>query len=139
MSQLVAHLHQKFKKRSSVRRLVENYNANAIYETLPTSVQVAYTENKGEKIALCLNTQKGGELIDLNTLTYVAVHELAHIATETIGHTDEFWSNFRFLLIEAVRINIYTPIDYSKHPQAYCGTTIDENILFDNDEQEITV
>ena len=35
--------------------------------------------NKGEKLAFCLDTKKNsaGRLIDINTLTYVALHELA--------------------------------------------------------------
>ena len=36
------------------------------------------------------------KLIDENTLMFVALHELAHIATESIGHTKEFWANFKF-------------------------------------------
>ena len=38
---------------------------------------------------------------------FVAIHELAHIASETIGHNDEFWNNFKFLLDNAVEIKIY--------------------------------
>ena len=131
MSQLVAHVNNKFPKRKNVKRLVEGYDPQNIQETLPTSEYVAYTENKGDKMAFCLNTRKsGGKLIDVNTLTYVAVHELAHIASADIGHTDEFWKNFRFLLIEAVKIDIYKSVDYSQSPQPYCGTTLQENILF---------
>ena len=70
----------------------------------------AYSENKGEKLAFCLDTEKnGGNLIDPNTLTFVAIHELSHIASKSIGHTDEFWNNFKFLLGEAKKINIYKP------------------------------
>ena len=58
-------------------RLVERFNPKTISETLPTSELTAYSENKGEKIAFCLNTTKeGNKLIDINTLTFVALHEL---------------------------------------------------------------
>ena len=132
MSKLVSHLREKYPTRENVVRLVNGYNPNKIVETLPTSEYTAYSENKGEKLAFCLDTKKeGGQLIDLNTLTFVALHELAHIATKSVGHTDEFWNNFKFLLEEAVRINIYTPVDYSKSPQPYCGMTLHDSPLYD--------
>lgn len=130
LTQLVAHVNQKMGKHAFVKRLIENYDPLSIEETLPTSIYVAHTENKGSRMAFCTTTQKkGGRLIDLNTLTYVAVHELAHVACKSIGHTEEFWKIFKKLLIEAARIDIYTPVDYSAQPTTYCGTTIDESIL----------
>ena len=42
-----------------------------------------------------------------------------------------FENNFRFLLKEAVNIEIYNPVDYSKHPQQYCGMEITDNPYFD--------
>ena len=53
-------------------------------------------------------------IIDINTLTYVALHELAHVCSESIGHTPEFWDNFKFLLIEAEKLGYYKPVDYNK-------------------------
>ena len=44
-----------------------------------------------KKLAFCLNTTKGHEAIDINTLTFVALHELAHVATVEVGHTENFW------------------------------------------------
>ena len=29
---------------------------------------------------------------------FVAIHELAHIMTESVGHEPEFWDNMGFLL-----------------------------------------
>ena len=46
-------------------------------------------------------------------------------------HTEEFWSNFKFLLKEAKKEGIYNPIDYKKNPQPYCGMTITDNPYFD--------
>ena len=80
----------------------------------------------------CLNTEKdGNKLIDPNTLMFVAIHELSHIATKSIGHKDEFWNNFKFLLGEAKKIGVYKPEDYKKNPRRYCGTNISDNPYFD--------
>ena len=110
-------LDEKYPDRENVNRLVKGYNPKTITETLPTSEYTAYSENKGEKIAFCLNTEKkqGSRLIDENTLMFVALHELSHVASKSIGHTDEFWNNFKFLIKEAEYINIYNPEDYKKN------------------------
>ena len=102
-------------------------------ETLPTSEHTAYSENKGEKLAFCLNkkNENNNDLIDENTLTFVALHELAHVATRSIGHKSEFWENFKFLLHEAQEANLYTPKDYKSAPQEYCGMKITDNPYYD--------
>jgi hypothetical protein len=115
-----------------VKRLVEGFNPKKISETLPTSELTAYSENKGEKLAFCLNTTKNGnKLIDVNTLTFVALHELSHIMTESIGHKQDFWQNFKFLLTNAKDAKIYQPVDYKKNPKQYCGMTINDNPYYD--------
>ena len=70
-------------------------------------------------------------LIDINTLTFVALHELAHLMTQSFGHKTEFWKNFKFLLKEAKEIGIYQPDDYKKSPKEYCGMKITDNPLYD--------
>ena len=62
---------------------------------------------------------------------YVALHEVSHIATKSIGHTDEFWQNFKFMITEAKAINIYTPVDYKKQTARYCGMNITDNPYYD--------
>ena len=62
---------------------------------------------------------------------FVALHELSHIATETIGHTKEFWSNFKFLIENAKKIGIYNPQNYKANPQMYCGLKITDNPYYD--------
>tara|TARA_Y100000741_G_scaffold184000_1_gene139811 strand:+ start:1008 stop:1601 length:594 start_codon:yes stop_codon:yes gene_type:complete len=133
MNKLVKFLDEKYPDRENVNRLVKGYNPKTITETLPTSEYTAYSENKGEKIAFCLNTEKkdGSRLIDENTLMFVALHELSHVASKSIGHTDEFWNNFKFLIKEAESINIYNPEDYKKNSKRYCGTNIVDNPYFD--------
>jgi len=129
---MVKYMKEKYPDDKRVVRLVEGFNPKKISETLPTSELTAYSENKGEKIAFCLNTTKdGNKLIDINTLTFVALHELSHIMTESIGHKQDFWQNFKFLLTNAKEANIYQPIDYKNNPQQYCGMTINDNPYYD--------
>jgi len=130
--QLVNHMKETHPSDTRVKKLVAGFNPKSISETLPTSELTAYSENKGEKIAFCLNTTKNGDtLIDVNTLTFVAIHELSHIMTTTIGHKQEFWQNFKFLLENAKESNIYIPVDYKKQSTEYCGLTINDNPYYD--------
>jgi hypothetical protein len=133
LNKLVNHLSKKYPEKDNVQRLINGYNPKKIYETLPTSEFTAYSENKGEKLAFCLDTEKNskGRLIDMNTLMYVALHEVSHIATKSIGHNEEFWNNFKFMITEAKEINIYNPINYKKEPARYCGMNISDNPYYD--------
>jgi hypothetical protein len=130
---LVENMNARYSNRKNIQRLVENFNPTTIKETLPTSEYTAYSENKGEKLAFCLNKNKKNNenLIDQNTLMFVAIHEIAHIMTLSVGHTEEFWQNFKFLLENAVELGIYEPIDYKKNPKNYCGMTISDNPYYD--------
>jgi hypothetical protein len=130
---LVENVGQRYPKRENVDRLVNNFNPTTVKETLPTSEYTAYSENKGEKLAFCLNKKKkeNNNLIDSNTLMFVAIHEIAHIMTLSVGHSEEFWNNFKFLLENAVELKIYTPVDYKKEPEGYCGMDITDNPYYD--------
>ena len=134
MNKLILHVGKKYPNKENVKRLLDGYNPKKIYETLPTSEYTAYSENKGEKLAFCLDTEKNsnGKLIDINTLMYVALHELSHVASKSIGHTDEFWNNFKFLITESKEIGIYKPIDYKNNNTQYCGMTITDNPYYDH-------
>jgi hypothetical protein len=131
--QLVMHMKDKYPTNSKVELLVSGFNPKRITETLPTSEMTAYSENKGEKIAFCLNKNKenNSKLIDVNTLMFVAIHELSHIMTLSIGHKPEFWENFKLLIENAKEIGIYDPVDYKKKPENYCGMTITDNPYYD--------
>lgn len=131
---LVEYMDQKHGDKENVKRLVKGYNPKRISETLPTSEYTAYSENKGEKLAFCLNKKRKGEtnMIDEHTLMFVAIHELSHIATKSIGHKTEFWDNFKFLLENAKESGIHTPKDYKKKPVEYCGMDIKDNPYYDN-------
>ena len=134
MKKLVEFVDKKYPDKPNIRRLVKKFNQNKIIvETLPSSEYTAYSENKGKKIAFCLNKEKhnNNNLIDENTLMFVAIHEMSHIATESIGHNKEFWDNFKFLLKEAKEAGIYNIVDYSSHNEEYCGMTITDSPYFD--------
>lgn len=130
--ELVDYVGKKYTNNEDVKRLVENFNPKKISETLPTSEYTAYSENKGEKLAFCLDKRKNEpQLIDINTLTFVAIHELSHIMTKSEGHLQEFWKNFKFLLQNAKDAGIYKPVDYKKKSQSYCGMDITDNPYYD--------
>lgn len=132
MKRMVGYMKEKHPSDPRTIRLVDGFNPQKISETLPTSELTAYSENKGEKLAFCLNKSRYEDnLIDLNTLTFVALHELSHIMTESVGHKQEFWQNFKFLLENAKAAGIYNPVDYKKNPKEYCGLTINDNPYYD--------
>jgi hypothetical protein len=132
LEKVVEHMrnHKKYNRDDRVRRLVEKFNPNNMMETEPDSKYTSYSVNKGEKIHMCLRSRDGQNRIEeMNTLMFVALHELAHIATKSVGHTKEFWNNFRFLLERGIEIGVYTPVDYSKEPKSYCGIEVTDTPL----------
>jgi hypothetical protein len=126
---LVDYVKEKHPDKEFTKRLVDGFNPKKVMETLPTSKYTAYSENKGEKIAFCLNRKKkeNENLIDEHTLTFVAIHELSHVGTKSIGHKNDFWENFKFLLECAKESGIHNPADYKMKPKEYCGMTINDN------------
>jgi len=67
----------------------------------------SYTINK-KKVYLCLKDENGDYYED-NMLVFVAIHELAHVLCDEIGHTDKFQSIFQDLLNKATDLQIYDP------------------------------
>jgi len=132
---IVKYLKETHPEDDRIKRLQNGFNPKNINETLPTSKLTAYSENKGEKVAFCLNKRQSpseiDELIDIETLTFVAFHELTHIMCKTYGHNHEFWNNFKFILENAKEAGLYNPRDYKKSPVEYCGMTISDNPYFD--------
>jgi hypothetical protein len=112
-----------------VEFLKKNYDPSQLSESTKDEKYTSYSINK-EKILFCLIARdENGALIDDNTLTYVGVHELAHLATDEIGHTDTYWDNFKWLLTIARENGLYLYEDYSINPKPYCGIKISSNIL----------
>jgi predicted metal-dependent hydrolase len=40
---------------------------------------------------------------------FVAIHEMSHTCTKSVGHKSEFWENFKFLLENAKESKIHIP------------------------------
>lgn len=112
-----------------VKRLHTRYTTNTVIQENIKSNEtknLSYSVNKGDLIALCLRSSAPPSypLEKLNTIKFVAFHELAHVITESIDHTSEFYSNFRYLLSHAVKWRLYDDVDYRRYPEPYCGTVI---------------
>ena len=82
-----------------------NYALSNLVQSTPDSKYTSYSVNKGEKVVLCLRSRNSKEeLVDENILMFVALHEMGHICTKSIGHTEEFWTNFKWLLQKSIEI-----------------------------------
>lgn len=130
LEDFIHHMH--FNKKhlhGGIERIKSRFQA-VLSESKPDSKFTSYTVNKGSKIYMCIRERdENNRLIDENTLFFVALHELAHIMTVSIGHTKEFWSNFRFLLRHAVKDGYYRYHPYHHMPKKYCGTYISDTPL----------
>ena len=124
MTEFVIKLKSKYTNDKRIKRLVNKINSVEIEETTEKSNDdnTSFTINKGELISLCIREHTNGRPFhDYNSLCFVIIHEMAHIISISEGHNFEFIENFKFLLKEAVSMEYYTPIDYSKNPFLYCG------------------
>lgn len=113
-----------------VARFIARFTPDVFVENDMGSSDTSYSENKGQKIVVCLRDKTRAPtypLVDENTVMFVMLHEMAHLMTETIGHTQEFWANFKRILHDAVQVGIYTPVNYAQRPVAYCGMTITDS------------
>jgi predicted metal-dependent hydrolase len=137
LSKLVDHLNDNIDAKDNnkeikagIKRMKKNYDPNNIVESSPGNKYTSYSINKGEKIVFCLRSKdKDQALVDLNTMMFVAIHELAHLMSKDIGHTKEFWDNMKFLLKKGIEIDIYTKQDFNSVPVEYCGTMITDTPL----------
>lgn len=125
---IVQHLNNNkssFKEHSSCIELInKRFNAANLSEGNLDFKYTTYTINKGEKMVFCLRQRNSEELHRRNLILFVAIHELAHIASHSIDHTDEFHKNNKFLLQEAIKIGVYKPEKFNTRPVNYCGTDI---------------
>ena len=127
---LADYLENKYPNDPRTERIIVNFKPDKIMESTPDSKYTSYSVNKGEKVVLCLRSRNSKEeLVEDNVLMFVALHEMGHICTKSIGHTDEFWTNFKWLLQKSIEIKIYKKQDFRKDPQEYCGTTITDSPL----------
>ena len=84
-------------------------------------------------VHLCIRDKdENKNLHEHNLLMFVVIHELAHIMSKSIGHNNEFYNNFKFLLNEASTLGIYYPIDFKKNPEQYCGIEVNSNPYYNS-------
>lgn len=118
-----------------IKKLRENYNTYMISEAAVNPNFTTYTVDK-QDMHICLRTRDQYENIyEIDLLMYVVLHELAHLCnynkygTPIIGHGFEFKNIFKFLVEEAIKIDVYKYTNYATNPQSYCGLTISSSIL----------
>jgi hypothetical protein len=84
-------------------------------ENVPISPRFfgAVTANK-ERITMCVRHS-----YSIQQLSYVLLHEYAHVLTKSIGHEPDFWVNFQTLLADAKSAGI--EIDDYFATNKYCS------------------
>jgi hypothetical protein len=104
----------------------------------------AYVINK-QHMSFCLQDSpffgktKGNNIEDTNLITYVGIHELAHIMSDEIGHGPEFIKNFDFLLNYSKSlmykdpflnktIPLYIQLNQLNTSDNYCGVLLSNSI-----------
>jgi hypothetical protein len=135
LTKLTNALEKKYPDKKQVKQLVENFRSDPsrFFEATPDSEHTSYSINKGEQIHMCLRQREGPDesLVDENVMMFVALHELAHVCTESIGHGPDFWNNFGWLLKEAEAQGLYRYTDFTAHPVSYCGVYITDSPRYD--------
>lgn len=122
---------QKNPNDENVIRMNQKFNPDNITESGKNNQYTSYSVNKGEKIVFCIRQKDENEtMVDENTLTFVAIHELSHIMTKSVGHTKEFWNNFKTLLKVSIENNLYIKENYAKDPKEYCGISVSDSPLY---------
>jgi aromatic ring hydroxylase len=124
------HLDQTHKEKPFVANILSNFDCTSerFTESTPEAQYTSYTVNKGDKIHMCLRQRDEKEqLVDENIITFVALHEMAHCGTTSVGHTPDFWNHFAWLLKQAEAMNIYKYTDFAAHPVEYCGIHITDS------------
>ena len=123
----------------NIQRLIQNWNKGvSIKEIGKMETDAAYVINK-QYMSFCLPENTSKTLDNLNLMTYVGIHELAHIMSNETGHGDEFIQNFEFLLNYAKTLNYYDPIIKKDIPiyiqlnklntaDNYCGVSLVNSI-----------
>jgi len=123
----------------NVKRLINNWNSGIkIKEIGNMESDAAYVINK-KYMSFCLKDFKTISVEILNLLTYVGIHEMAHVMSDETGHGDEFKENFKFLLNYSKKLNyydnllkqnvpLYIQLNKLNTPNDYCGVSIINSI-----------
>lgn len=120
-------LEQTHMEKPFVAQMIRNFDCSAsrFSESTPDAQYTSYSVNKGEKVFMCLRQRDAKEaLVQENIILFVALHEMSHVGTASIGHTPEFWNHFAWVLKQAEQLKIYEYTDFAAHPVEYCGVHI---------------
>jgi len=135
VAQLYSVIKEKFPDKPQIVQMVKNFTPDPyrFIESTPDAEHTSYSVNKGEKIHMCLRQREGTneKLVDENIMVFVALHELGHVITPTLGHGPDFWNNFAWLIKQAEAIGIYNYQDFKAHPVSYCGLKITDSPSYD--------
>lgn len=130
LEKIIESMKTKYPNDESVLRMEKNFKPDNISESGKNSQYTSYSVNKGDKIVFCIRQKDKNEtFVDENVITFVSIHELAHVMSKSIGHTEEFWSNFKKLLNEAILIGVYKKENYTENPKEYCGIKVTDSPL----------
>lgn len=83
---------------------------------------LAYSLNKSS-IHVCVRAPDGS-LADDNTAMFVLLHELAHLATLSYGHTPEFWETMKYVMEVAEKTGVYTYVDHGAQRVTLCNRVL---------------
>lgn len=102
---------EELKKDLEPLKKIEDYKGRSLKDVID-NIKIyrgdkSYTINK-EKIFLCLKDENNN-YYNKNILIYVLAHEMAHVLSDSIGHTQEFHDIFQDLLTKMSQLKIYNP------------------------------
>ena len=130
LEKIIESMKNKYPNDVSVLRMNKNFRPDNLSESGKSNQYTSYSVNKGEKIVFCIRQKDENEtFVDMNTIMFVSIHELAHVMSKSVGHTEEFWKNFKLLLEESISLGVYKKENYSNNPKAYCGITVTDRPL----------
>lgn len=123
LEKLVSHI----KEENSSDEFIQNkLNKEFVIKEVPkNSKNIGYTINKNV-LYICMRNNYGFEE-NYNRMYFVVMHELAHIITKSVGHTDEYWNNYKMVIKTAIKHKLYTYENYYDAPVKYCGKMINSS------------
>jgi len=135
IDRLYLYLQDKYPNKPQVKQLLQNFkpDPSRFEESTPADEHTSYSVNKGEKVHLCLRQREGPNesLVKENVMVFVAIHEMGHVITPSLGHGPDFWNNFAWLLKQSEALGIYQYENFKSHPVSYCGINITDSPSYD--------
>ena len=80
LEKIVESMKEKYPNDKNVKQMNSKFKPDNISEAGKSNQYTSYSVNKGEKIVFCIRQKDDNEtLVNENTITFVAIHELAHV------------------------------------------------------------